>query len=176
MIAEIETGIVSFLQARWPQFGGATSVNEFDINLDFEDIVRCPALSVATERVGIKRMTGEKFDLVPFMGVYQVFKSPSKIDLRKLGVYPIVISVIQILLGQTLGITAIDGLVPVSCDEVSHEKLKELGSVCFRTVFRTAFTVNAIDMEDAVQLLSENLRYHFDTVGAIPEANDIVTL
>lgn len=175
MIAEIETGIISYLRERWPSNGGTTAVHEFDINLGLDDMVRWPAISVTTERVAVRSIIDGNLNLQPTIGLYSVFKNPAKVAERRLGVYPIVVACMQLLSGETLGLD-IDGLKPVSCDEFRHDALKEKGLICFQTLFTTVFTVEAIDTEDAVQLLSERLKYFLGDTNENENATDLISL
>ena len=175
MIAEIETGIISYLKQRWPEFGSGESITEFDINLDFEDITRPISISVATMNIGIKNMPSGCVNIKPQPTLFIVFKDVGKADRRRLKTYPIVETCMMLLTGQDLGLE-IDDLRPVSCIEVFHEKLKKMGAVCFQTTFSTEFTVEAIDPEDTVLLLSEQIKYYLGDENTNENATDLLTL
>lgn len=176
MIDEIETGIVSYLQQQWPENGGDTALTEFDINLDFEDIVKYPSVSVATERMQVRESTPGTFKMRPTISLYSVYKDVGRANIRRLAIYPMVVASMRMLAGQTLGLD-IDELIPTSIDEVHHEKLKDMGAICFQTQFITGFTTESIDPQDAVTLLCENLKYFLgdDNTPGTENATDIIT-
>lgn len=173
MIADIETKIVEFLKSQWREYGGSTQVNEFDINLDFEDLLNSPAISVATENLEVRVVTPGVIRFKPTISLYTVFRDVGRQDQRRHGVYPVVVASIRLLSGKVLDDLDMDGLTPVSCKEIYHAKLKERGLICFQTQFTTFFDDESIDDQDVVQLLTEGLSYYLgetnDNVNATDE-------
>ncbi|MFA5751117.1 MAG: phage protein Gp37 [Candidatus Paceibacterota bacterium] len=173
MLAEIETAIQDYLQSKWSANGGTTIVNRFDIDNEFEDLLKYPAISIATSSIGIQTVTDGCIKMTPVISVFQAFKHVGKPENRRHGVYPIVTACIQLLSGNDLDLE-IDYLKPVSCKEVFHAKLKELGAICFETQFETSFDIESIDDNDAVALLTEGISYYLGDENVDADATDII--
>jgi hypothetical protein len=166
MLAEIEESIPNILRSKWDAMGGTVVVGVFDINKDFEDIIKTPAVSVAIEYIGLNVVVDGVVTFKPNIAVYQVFKDVGKPDQRRQGVYPIVMGCIRILTGSTLDLE-IEGLEPVSSNEIYHETLKKLGLICFKTSFKSSFNEESMDDADVVRLLSEGLNYYKDNTDTL---------
>ena len=173
MIEEIELGIINFLREKWDEHGGATTVHEFDINSDFKDLLNSPSISIATENVAVRQITDGTIELKSTISLYLAFKDVGRPDQRRHGIYPVVVAVIRLLSGENLDLE-IDYLTPVSCREIYHAKLKEIGYIGFQLQFTTTFTVESIDDADVVQLLSEGLSYYLGDENVNADATDVI--
>lgn len=174
MIAEIEAKILEVFKEKYGVAMSGSAIHEFDIGMDFSDLKAYPAVSIATENVGVRSVTDGTIEFKPRISIYQVFKNVGKPDQRRLGIYPIVVACVKILSGDDLNLE-IDNLQPVSCGEIYHEKLKEMGAICFKTQFETSFTEDAMDDQDIVHLLSEGLSYYLGSENDTPDATDNLT-
>jgi hypothetical protein len=171
MIADIEQAIISMLKARWALLGNGSALNEFDINLDFNDVLNTPAVAVATEKFGTAFSTDETIKIEPVISLYHVFKNVGKPDQRRLGIYPIVTGCMQILSGQDFGL-GIDPLRAAGGNEVYHEKLKMMGLIGYKCDYHTSFNLDPFDPESAddVALLSEGLNYYCNSIQVALDA------
>ena len=174
MIAEIETGIINYLREKWPVHGSDKSINEFDINRDFDDIINTPAVSVATEKVGVRSVDDETLEIKPVISLYIALKNVSKPDQRSHSILPIVVAVLRMLHKQNVELVDIEGLQPVGCSEVFHENLKKKGLAGWKLTFTTLFEVETIDDADAIRLLSEGLSYYVGEEFATEHATDSI--
>lgn len=170
MFADIERSTVNMLRSRWSS--ASDSIAEFDINRDFSDVVATPAISAVIETVGMRVPVPGVITIEPVLSLYQVFKNVGDCAARRKGVYGVVSAVVKLISFNDLGLD-IDPMEPLGSKEVYHEKLKELGCVCFKTDFKTSFDDVNIDEGDATRLLSESLRYYRDSEEA---ASDLFAL
>lgn len=175
MIEDIERGIISHLRDKWDEHGGDTMVHEFDINMDFKDLLNAPSISVATENVAVRQVTDGIIELKPTVSLYLAFKDVGKPDQRRHGIYPIIVAVLRLLSGEDLELE-ITPLLPVLCREVYHVQLKESGYIAFQLQFTTSFNEERIDDADVVQLLSEGLSYYLGDENVDADATDEITL
>lgn len=161
MIEDIEQGIIDRLKALWPDHGGSTALNVFDIGNDFSDVVGNAAISIATESIGLSTLPDLGIKLTPQTSVYLCFKHVANAKGRRFGAYPMVLGVIGILTGQDLDLD-IDYLMPAgAAQEIYHETLKSKGLVGWKIPFTTSFDIERLgDDETAVALISEGLFYH----------------
>jgi len=173
MIADVEQGMIAMLKSRWALLGNGAALNEFDINLDFNDVLNTPAVAVATEKFGTTFSTDETIHVEPVISLYHVFKNVGKPDQRRLGIYPVVTGCMQILSGQDFGL-GIDPLRVAGGNEVYHEKLKTMGLIGYKCDYRTSFDLDPFDPDSSysVALLSEGLNYYSNLIQV---ARDSIT-
>ena len=176
-ISSIESAILARLQSKWAVSGGSQPVSEFDIGNDFNNILATPAVSIATERIGTKRITDTDYTMTPQCTLYMAFKNVAGPAGRRSGIYPIVQGVFQILIGKACGLD-IKPLQPVGpINEVFHPNLKANGLIGFKMVFETSFDVDILDDEpDAVQLVSIGASYYLQPDDHVAEVTDIITI
>jgi len=174
-ISEIENAILTRLKSKWSVKGGSTAVHEFDIGLDFEDILKTPAVSVTTEQIGLRHIVDMSFEIRPRLTVYMVFKNVGGPKGRRVGLYPMVLGVVGILAGQCLGLE-IDPLMPErSAQEIFHKNLKEKGLLAYKVDFSTSFDIDRFDDEDLQRLISTSLQYYMNRESETADLTDIVT-
>jgi hypothetical protein len=175
----IEEAVLAFLQAHWPSGAGETKVAVFDIAKDFEDILATPALSVAIERVGWRKMVGldSGYELAPETSIYLVNKNVGGPKGRRQGVYPMVLGAAGILVGQELGLD-IDPLMPVGAiEEIFHDNLKKIGCCAFKVGLRTSFDISMSDFGAAgSQLLTSGVEYYRLPAGEEADMEDEITV
>jgi hypothetical protein len=158
MLADIEKSILNLLNSKWAS-AGAGSISEFNINLDFSDIIGTPAVSIAIESIGSHSPVDGVITLEPVVSIYQVYKDVGNLERRRSGVYAIIGSVVRMLSFSTLGLD-IEPLEPAGSKEIFHEKLKDLSCVCFKSDFKTSYDEQSLDDSGEIDLLSESLRYY----------------
>lgn len=173
VISDIENAILDRLRSKWAVKGGKTPVHEFDIGLDFEDVLKTPAISVSTEQIGLRHIVDMTFELKPRLTAYLVFKNVGGPKGRRAGLYPMVLGTIGILVGQNLNID-IEPLMPAgSAQEIFHKGLKEKGLLAYKISFETSFDVDRFDDETAEKLIALGNYYYLDNrEGAV--ASDII--
>jgi hypothetical protein len=173
MLAEIEEAIVELTREKWPDQGGTTVVNEFDIELDFERVLNTPGLAVAIETVALRRNPDGSIHFIPTISVYLVFKNVGQPAQRRRGIHPMIVGTVCILSGSDLGLD-IDPLLPISAGELLHEQLKAKGLIGFRLQFTSGFDVEKVDGEDAVRLMSESISYYKESETTAPKASGTI--
>lgn len=178
MIDQIEQAILNRLRAHWQAHGGPVEMNVFDIGTDIKDVLKTPCVSIATERVGIRKIVSGTYELKPYIYLYICCKGVSGGKGRRLGVYPLVMGVLGILVGQELEEydLEIDPLMPEGpAVEIEHETLQKMGFITFRVGFSTTFDIEQLDSDEvAMALISEGLSYHLRS-DAITDAHDEIT-
>ncbi|HEX2955725.1 MAG TPA: phage protein Gp37 [Chitinispirillaceae bacterium] len=176
-ITDIENAIVERMKKKWAAHGGITAVHEFDIGSDFESTLKTPAISVTTERIGLRHIVDMSFEIKPRLTIYMVFKNVGSLKGRRVGLYPMVLGAIGILAGQDLGIE-IEPLMPDgSADEIFHKNLKELGLLAYKVSFVTSFDIERInDDEDVQKLIATGLYYYMKRDSEEADATDVVNL
>lgn len=174
MIEEIEAGIIDRIKDKWQRHGGITKVSTFDIASDFDTLLNPPAISVATETIGIRRIA-DGWELKPRISIYLAFKNVRSEKGRRQGVYPMILGTIGILAGHDLDLE-IDDLMPVGqAQEIYHEQLKQKGLIVWRVNFETSFDILRMDDDsEAVRLISEGLHY-FVNNSESQNANDEIS-
>lgn len=116
------------------------------------------------------KITAQVFVIVTFQNLKSVAD-------RRRGVYPIVISAVSLLVGQTFGL-AIDALKPKRLDNITEEKKALEGKIVFQLEFETGFIITAQSDEVVADLLRVGLNYYLQdpTDDDIADATDEVTL
>lgn len=176
-ISDIEAGILSLLQERWTAAGIAERVEEFNVGMDFGDLLGVPAISLATENIGIERIADGNFKITPVISLYIAAKNPADPAARRAGIYPLVIGTIAILANQKLGLD-IDPLVPGDAAEIFHAALKEKGLIGFKLAFSTSFDVEMVgDGVDLVKLAAIAANYmRQDPAQEDPDISDEIEI
>jgi Domain of unknown function (DUF1834) len=164
MIESIEQAMIGRLKDCWPEHGGATVLDTFDIGNDFSDVISNSAVSIATESIGMRALPELSLELKPTIIVYVCFKQVANAKGRRFGVYPLVLGIIGILTGQDLDLE-IDPIMPAgAAQEIFHETLKQKGMVGWKIPFTTSFDIDRLDNESvATALIAEGLSYHLDS-------------
>lgn len=172
MLGEIETGIIARLRELWPEHGDGGNISQFDIGKDFSDINSFPSISAAIESIQPRRNADRSINLAPTISLYLVFKSVARTNLRRAGMYPIVMGVIGLLSGNRLDLN-IEPLLPVSADEIYHDQLKKIGAIGYRLRFKTDFDCELIDPAAAVDLISLGLTYYDGQTDVVMAQDEI---
>jgi hypothetical protein len=159
-ISDIENGIIALLQERWSAAGITERVEEFNVGLDFEDIAGTPAVSLATERIGVERITDGNFKISPIVSLYIVFKNVADPAARRAGIYPLALGSMAILANQKLGLD-IDPLQPAGdMVEIFHAALKARGLIGFKLILETSFDIEMVgDGVDLIKLAAIAVHY-----------------
>lgn len=115
------------------------------------------------------KITSQVFVVVTFQNLR------STADRRK-GVYPIIESIVALLVGQTFGLK-IEGLRPKRLDNITEEKEALEGKIIFQIEFETGFVIAAQSDEELVDLLTIGLSYYLQDPADddIADASDTVT-
>jgi hypothetical protein len=169
-IADIENAMIARVQDRWTAAGMTEIIEEFNVGLDFEDLLGVPAISFATERIGVERIVDGEFRITPVVSAYVVFKNPADPKARRQGVYPLVLGIIGL---------DIDPLLPEGdVVEIFHAKLKEQKLTGFKTSFSTSFDISMDgDGVDFIKLALSAVNYmRQDPAQEDPDANDEIEI
>lgn len=116
------------------------------------------------------KITTQVFVIVTFQNLR------STADRRK-GVYPIVESIVALLVGRTFDL-GIEALRPKRLDNITDAKEADEGKVVFQIEFETGFMIEAEDDETLDDLLAIGLNYYLQDPADddIADAVDEVTL
>lgn len=173
MIAEIERAVIQWLTDHWQDIEGQPMVGQFDIGKDFSDINSTIAISISTEMIGIKRNADGSLNFAPVISIYMVFKNVGRPDQRRAGIYPILEATAVLITGKKFDLD-IEPMIPSgSAQEIYHDKLKEIGSICYRMQFTTNFDGSAIDDSDAVRLITDAITYYDGATEAVVAEDEI---
>jgi len=177
-IADIENAMIARIQSRWAAAGMTERIEEFNVGLDFDDLLGVPAISIATERIGVERIVDGEFRITPVLSLYIVFKNPADPKARRQGVYPLALAMVGILVNQKLGFD-IDPLLPAGdVVEIFHAKLKEQKLTGFKTSFSTSFDISMDgDGGDLIKLAAITVNYmRQDPAQEEPDATDEIEI
>lgn len=176
-ISDIESGMLALLQERWTAAGITERVEEFNVGMDFGDLLGVPAVSLATENIGVERIADATFKISPAISLYIAFKNPADPAMRRAGIYPLVIGTIAILANQKLGLD-IDPLIPGDAAEIYHAALKEKGLIGFKLTFTTSFDIEMVgDGVDLVKLAAIVANYmRQDPAQEEPDMSDEIEI
>ncbi|MBI5234737.1 MAG: DUF1834 family protein [Deltaproteobacteria bacterium] len=167
-IAEIEDAIAKRLKDK------GLAVLEVDIRKGAVGLVK-PAVYISTEEGRFEKVTQSTFKQRLSVYVYVIFRHLHNEKERRRGVYPIVESVIGILLLQDLGLK-IQALAPLSFRNVTDEELNAAGLMAYQLVFETSCCVERTNDEALTDLLKVGLEYYLKPGDDVTDATDTVNV
>lgn len=107
--------------------------------------------------------------------VVVTFQNLRSVKDRRKGVYPILESIVALLVGNSLGIK-IDPLIPRRLDNITEEKEAKEGKIVFQLEFETSFVIQKLSDEEIVDLLSIGLNYYLKPGDDTADAADLVSV
>ncbi len=167
-MAEIEEAIIGRLKDK------GLPVLAVDISKGAEGLTT-PAVHIATEEGRFEKTTQNTFKQKLSIHVYVIFRNLRSEKERRKGVYPILESIIGILLLQECGLK-IAPLTPLSFKNVTDEELSGSGFIAYQIVFETARYVERMDDETLTDLLKVGLDYYLKPGDAAADATDVVNV
>lgn len=169
MLAQIEEAIVGRIRTKLGAGAGTLAVQR-----GAEGIPQ-PAVYVSTEAGRFQAITQQSFrqELTIFVDV--IFSELSSDGERRKGVYLILSGIVQTLLLQKLDL-AIKPIVPVGWRNTTTEEFREKGFIVYSLELATAYVVEKLDDEAAVDLLTVGLNYYLKPGDDTADASDTVTL
>jgi len=167
-IAEVEDAIAKRLKDK------GLPVLEVDIRKGAAGLVT-PAVYIAIEEGRFEKVSKSTFKQKLSVYVYVIFKQLQNEKERRRGVYPIVESVIGILLLQDLGLK-IQEMAPLSFRNVTDEELSAVGLMAYQLIFETSCYVERVSDEQLTDLLKVGLDYYLKPGDEAADAADIVNV
>lgn len=176
----IEEKMLEHLQANTLCDGDGELVSEFDVRTSdaLDTINNPPAVCIATERIGFRKIENGTIRWTPLIIVYLVFKNVSNSRDRRHGAYPMLEGIVRLLSFQDFGLD-IEPLMPGDADEIDHRALANRGLIGFKVSFTTSFDVSKfIAQEESVRFLVSAIKYYSQRPNddGIEDAQDTVSL
>lgn len=170
MITEIENAIIDKLET------GGLSVRDIAIKAGSTGIVY-PAVFLSTETADYKRITQAKYRCELSIVIVVIFKNFKSEKDRRHGVYPILQSVIGLLLLQDFDLD-ISPTIPNSFRNVTDNDLADKGLMAYQIELRTSYVIEKIDDEELFDLLRIGLEYYLQDPedDGVMDAQDIIDL
>jgi hypothetical protein len=167
MLTDIEEGIVARLDAK------LTGVNR--VAIDEAHTARnlnVPVVDVIVGGGGFVRVA-QQFKITPQVFVIVTFQNLRSVADRRKGVYPILLAILSLLVGNKLGLK-IDALVPKRLDNITEEKEAKEGKVVFQLEFETGFIVETLSDEVITDLFRVGLQYYLQPDDGIVDAAETI--
>lgn len=138
--------------------------------------LKLPGVDVIVAGGAFSRVA-QQYKITPQVFVVVTFQNLRSTQDRRKGVYPIIESILALLIGQKFGL-AIDGLKPKRLDNITEEKEAEAGKIIFQIEFETGFIIEAQSDEELVDLLTVGLNYYLQEPSDddVADATDEITL
>jgi hypothetical protein len=133
-----------------------------------------PVVDVIVGGGGFARVA-QSYKITPQVFVIVTFQNLRSVDDRRKGVYPILESIVALLVGNKFGLK-IDALTPKRLDNITEEKEAKEGKIVFQLEFETGFIINSLSDEAIEDLLTIGLNYYLKPGDAVVDATDEVTL
>ena len=171
MLTQIEENIVARLNAK------LTGANRIAIDEAHSALsLKVPVVDVIVGGGGFTRVA-QSWKITPQVFVIVTFQNLRNVADRRKGVYPILESIVALLMGNKFGL-AIDALVPKRLDNITEEKEAGEGKIVFQLEFETGFIIEKLSDETIVDLLRIGLNYYLQDPAddEIVDASDVVTL
>lgn len=173
MFAEIEEKIVERLNTK------LSGVHRVAIDEAHSPLsLSLPGVDVIVGGGSFSRIA-QHYKVNPSVFVIVTFQNLRSVRDRRKGVYPILQSIMALLIGQRLGLK-IDALVPRRLDNITEREEAEQGKVVFQMEFETGFVIQTQSDEDLTDLLKIGLNYYLalpdGTIDDTADASDIVNL
>lgn len=134
--------------------------------------LKVPGVDVIVGGGTFSRVTQE-YKITAQVFVIVTFQNLRSVADRRKGVYPILESIVALLVGNKLGL-AIEALRPKRLDNITEEKEALEGKVIFQIEFETGFMINALSDEAVKDLLTVGLTYYLQPDDKVADAEDTV--
>lgn len=167
-ISEIEDAVVKRLKDK------GLPVFEVDIRKGAEGLVK-PAVYIAVEEGSFEKTSQNTFKQKLSIYVYAIFRHLTGEKERRRGIYPIIESIIGLLLLQDFDLK-IHPLAPRSFRNVTDEDLSGSGLMAYQIVFETSYYVERLDDEQLTDLLKVGLDYYLKPGDETADAADVVNV
>ena len=170
ILSDIEQNVIARLKEK-----GLDLVKAYEIKKEGDAAYSTPAVRAVIADGKFKRVgqTGLQCDVTLYVII--IFKNVSDELSRRKGVYPILMGAVNLLFGQTLGLS-IEELEPLSFREITSALDDEKGLIVFQLPFTTNFGFTMLEDEAAKDLLSLGLSYYLKPGDETEDATDEVTI
>lgn len=171
MLTDIEEKIVERLNAK------LTGANRIAIDEAHSALsLKMPVVDVIVGGGGFARVA-QSYKITPQVFVIVTFQNLRNVADRRKGVYPILESILALLVGNKLGLK-IDALAPKRLDNITEEKEAKEGKIVFQLEFETGFIIEKLSDEEITDLLAIGLNYYLQDPADdnVADAADEVTL
>ncbi len=173
----IENKMLEHIKSIGVSDGDGEMLHEFDARSGIEKINRFPAISMATEKIGFRKVDESTLEWSPTVYLYIVFKNVSGQIARRKGAYPIVEGTVMLLSFQDLDLE-IEPLEPAGdAEEITHPSLETRGLIGFKVPFKTAYDVSKYRArEEAVKLILSGVKFYTMPGDEIPDYENLIHL
>jgi hypothetical protein len=114
----------------------------------------------------------QKYKIKPTVYVVVTFQNFRSVEERRKGVYPILLSIIALLIGNNFGLK-IDGLAPIRLDNITEKEEADDGKIVFQLEFETSFFIESLS-DEITDLLTIGLSYYLKPGDETADAADEV--
>lgn len=172
MLTDIENKIMERLNLK------LTGVSRIAIDEGHSEFnLKLPTVDVMVGGGTFSQATMAGYKMTPSVYVIVTFQHLRNVEERRKGVYPIIESIMALLIGNKLGLK-IDALKPKRLDNITNEAEAEEGKIVIQIEFETSFMISTLSDEEITDLLRIGLNYYLQDPADdhVADASDTVTL
>ena len=129
-----------------------------------------PAVDVIVGGGSFKKLS-QHYELTANIYVVVTFQHLRSVKDRRKGVYPILESIVALLVGNSLGLS-IRPIIPKRLDNITEKAEAEDGRIVFQLEFETGFVTEKLSDEEIVDLYMVGLNYFLAPDDPCPEGED----
>jgi hypothetical protein len=167
MLTEIEEKIVDRLKLK------ITEPKHVDID-EAHSALAVPSIDVVVGGGGFTKVSSH-YKLTANVFVIVTFQNLRSVKDRRKGVYPLVESIVALLVGNSLGLK-ITPIIPKRLDNITEKDEAEEGKIVFQLEFETGFVIEKLTDEEITDLIAVGLNYYLTPDDGTADASDMVTL
>lgn len=167
MLTEIEEKIVERLDLKLAE------PKRVDVD-EAHGTLAVPAVDVIVGGGSFRKLS-QHYELTASIFVVVTFQHLRSVRDRRKGVYPILESIVALLVGNTLDL-CIRPIIPKRLDNITEKAEAEDGRIVFQLEFETGFVIEKLSDEEIVDLYTVGLNYYLAPDDEAADAADVVTV